>query len=253
MGGGTIIDSHVHLKHGDAGRTEYSPEVIVRTMDSVGIDLSVVFAMSTTTERSIEMASEAVRKFPERLVPYAYALPRYDRTVLEELRYAIEELGFKGIKVHAGECTLAEYVLDPVLELAGELGVPCLVDCLGRIEDSERMAESFPGTKLIIAHMGRYLCRDEELVDKFIGLAERYGNVYLDVSGVVLTGKIREAVERIGSHRVTFGTDGPHEEPDTVGFARRELEKVRSLGLRPEDERNVLGGTIARLLGLSDG
>ena len=143
MGGGTIIDSHVHLKHGDAGRTEYSPEVIVRTMDSVGIDLSVVFAMSTTTERSIEMASEAVRKFPERLVPYAYALPRYDRTVLEELRYAIEGLGFKGIKVHAGECTLAEYVLDPVLELAGELGVPCLVDCLGRIEDSERMAESF--------------------------------------------------------------------------------------------------------------
>ena len=61
------------------------------------------------------------------------------------------------------------------------------------------------------------------------------------------------AVERIGSHRVTFGTDGPHEEPDTVGFARRELEKVRSLGLRPEDERNVMGGTIARLLGLSDG
>ena len=248
-----IIDSHVHLKHGDAERTEYSPEVIVRTMDSAGIDVSVVFAMSTTTERSVEMASEAVRKFPDRLVPYAYALPRYDRQVLEELRRAIEDMGFRGIKVHAGECTLAEYVLDPVLELAGELGVPCLVDFLGRLGDAERIAKDFPGTKLIAAHMGKYLCRDGELLDGFIGLAERYEGIYLDISGVVLTEKIREAVERVGSERLAFGTDGPHEEPDTVGFARRELEKVRSLGLRPEDERNVLGGTIAGLLGLSDG
>jgi len=51
-----IIDSHVHLKHGDAQRTEYSAEAIVRTMDAVGIDQSIVFAMSTTTRRSIEMA-----------------------------------------------------------------------------------------------------------------------------------------------------------------------------------------------------
>ncbi len=38
-----VIDSHVHLKHGDAQGTEYSPEVIMQTMDKVGIDLSVVF------------------------------------------------------------------------------------------------------------------------------------------------------------------------------------------------------------------
>ena len=44
-----IIDSHVHLKHGDAQKTEYSAETIVKTMDAVGIDQSVVFAMSTTT------------------------------------------------------------------------------------------------------------------------------------------------------------------------------------------------------------
>jgi len=245
-----IIDSHVHLKHGDAQRTEYTPEVIVETMDAVGIDRSVVFAMSTTTRRSIEMALEAVEKFPDRLIPYVYALPSYERPVIEELREAIEKLGFKGIKIHVGECTLAEYVIDPVIRLAGELGVPCLIDPAGRIGDIERMASSFPKTPIIVAHMGRYLCRDEGLIDRFIELAERHPSVYLDVSGVVLTHKIAEAVERIGAERVIFGTDGPHEDPDTVGFARKELEKIKSLGLKPEDESMVLGGAIARLLGV---
>ena len=65
-----IIDSHVHLKHGDAERTEYAPDEIVRVMDAVGIDKSVVFAMSTTTARSVEMAEAAVARFPDRLIPY---------------------------------------------------------------------------------------------------------------------------------------------------------------------------------------
>jgi len=57
-----IIDSHVHLKHGDSARTEYAPETIVEVMDAVGIDRSVVFAMSTTTRHSIEMAAEACER-----------------------------------------------------------------------------------------------------------------------------------------------------------------------------------------------
>ena len=48
------VDSHVHLKHGDAAKTEYSAEVIVDVMNRAGIDKSIVFAMSTTTRRSPE-------------------------------------------------------------------------------------------------------------------------------------------------------------------------------------------------------
>lgn len=243
-----IMDSHVHLKHGDAQRTEYSAETIVRTMDAVGIDKSVVFAMSTTTRRSIEMAQKAAQEFPHRLIPYVYALPSYERAVLEELEEAISKLGFRGIKLHVGECTLAGYVTDPVTELAGRYGVPCLIDCAGRVDAVKRMAETFPRTKIIIAHLGRYLCRDEALIDRFIGLAEEYFNLFLDVSGVVIAHKIEEAVDRVGSHRVIFGTDGPHEAPDTTGYARAELGKIRSIGLGLEDKEAILGGTLARLL-----
>ena len=245
-----VIDSHVHLKHGDAQKTEYSAEIIVKTMDAVGIDKSIVFAMSTTTRCSIEMAKEAVGKFPDRLVPYAYALPSYEAVVLDQLDEAISEFGFRGIKIHMGECTLAEYVIDPVIALAGKLGVPCLIDCLGRYDPIERMAEKFVQTKIIVAHLGRYLCREEPLIDRFIGLAEEHNNVLLDTSGVVITSKIREAVDRLGSGRIIFGTDGPHEAPDTIAYARTELDKIRKLNLNPHDEAAVLGGTVADLLGL---
>src|SRR5262249_46821143 len=77
--GKPIIDSHVHLKHGDAKRTEFPAQVIIDIMDKAGIDKSVVFAMCTTTKRSIEMAELAVSRSPNRLIPYAYALPNFER------------------------------------------------------------------------------------------------------------------------------------------------------------------------------
>lgn len=245
-----IIDSHAHLKHGDAARTEYSPEVIIATMDKVGIAKAVVFAMSTTTQRSIETAEAAVKKYPDRLIPYVYALPHYERPVIKEVEEALAGRLFRGIKIHVGECTLADYVVDPVLKVAGTYKVPCLIDCAGRLADAKRMAVAFPETSLIIGHMGRYLSTDRKQIDSFIALAEEHKNVLLDVSGVVVVEKIEEAAGRIGSARLIWGTDGPHENPDTIGFARTELDKVRRLNLSDEDKNNILGRNIARLLRL---
>ena len=68
-----ICDSHCHLKHGNREKTEYSADVIVEVMDEAGIDKTVLFAMSTTSDRAIEMTREAAKAFPDRLIPYAYA------------------------------------------------------------------------------------------------------------------------------------------------------------------------------------
>jgi predicted TIM-barrel fold metal-dependent hydrolase len=246
-----IVDSHVHLKHGDAAKTEYTAGEIVRTMDVVGIDRSVVFAMSTTTRRSIEMALDAVRHYPGRLIPYAYALPSYERPVIQELEHALSDLGFRGIKIHVGECSLEPYVIDSVLALAARYGAPCLIDCSGRDPAIERMAPAHPHCTLIVAHLGKYLSEDEALIDRFIGLAERFPNIVLDLSGVVLTHKISDAVDRVGAGRCVFGTDGPHLAPDTVGYARAALAQIHDLGLSPDDEGAVLGGTIGALLGIA--
>ena len=243
-----VLDSHVHLKHGDAAGTEYAPETIVAAMNAAGIDRSVVFAMSTTTRRSVEMADAAVRAFPGRLIPYVYALPSFERPALAEIDEAISERGFRGIKIHSGECKLAPYIIDPVLEVAAEHGVPCLVDFRGDCAAPERMAAAFPKTTIIVAHLGKYLCEDSELIDRFIHIAEAHDNIILDASGVVLPRKIREAVRRVGSARVVFGTDGPHEQPDAAAFARKELGKILALDLTEAEKADVLGNSIARLL-----
>lgn len=245
-----IIDSHVHLKHGDAERTEYTPEAIIEVMDAAGIERSVVFAMSTTTRRSMEMAAEAAGKFPERLIPYVYALPSYERPVLEELDEALGRMGFRGIKIHIGECRLTDYIIDPVLRLAAKYGVPCLVDFAGDLASAGRIARDFPDTRLIVAHLGKYLGTDVPQMDRFIALAEECPNVWLDCSGVVLSWKIADAARRVGAGRLLFGTDGPHPTPDLATYARLAVAQIRMLGLPLVDEEMILGGSIARLLRL---
>lgn len=245
-----IIDSHVHLKHGDAAGTEYPPETIVQVMDAVGIDRSIVFAMSTDTRRSIEMAAAAAEQFPDRLIPYAYALPHYERAVVEELRWAIVNMGFRGIKIHIGECRLTDYIADPVFRLAGELGVPCLVDFGGDLATAERLAGDFSDTKIIVAHFGRYLCTDPALLLSCVALAERRPNVWIDTSGVVLPWIITEAVSRIGAERIIFGSDGPHIMPDLVTFVSEPIRQIKSLALSAADEAMIFGGAAAQLLGL---
>jgi predicted TIM-barrel fold metal-dependent hydrolase len=245
-----IIDSHVHLKHGDAKRTEFPAQVIIDVMDKAGIDRSVVFAMCTTTKRSIEMAELAAKRYPDRLIPYAYALPHYERPVIKELEAALAGKLFKGIKVHAGECTLPDYIIDPVLKLAGRFDVPCLIDVTGNHAAAQRMAEAFPDNTLIYAHLGRYQARDPKLVDSFIKVAEDHKKVYLDLSGVELVAKIDDAVKRVGAGKLIWGTDGPYENPDLVTFARNELDKVRKLRISQEEKDDILGGNIAKLLKL---
>jgi predicted TIM-barrel fold metal-dependent hydrolase len=219
-------------------------------MDRAGIDKSVVFAMSTTTARSIAMAERAVAQYPDRLIAYAYALPNYERPVIKELEAALAGGLFRGIKIHAGECTLADYVIDPVLTLAGRFGVPCLIDVVGRDAVAKRLAQAFPENTLIFAHMGRYKTNDPKLVDAFIQIAAEHDKVLLDLSGVDLVPKIAEAVRKVGARKLVWGTDGPHPEPDLVTYARSNVEKVTQSPITQKEKDQILGGNIARLLRL---
>jgi len=245
-----IIDAHVHLKHGDAARTEYNAATIVRIMDAVGMDRSVVFAMSTSTQHSIEMAQEAVEQYPERLIPFVYALPHYERPVIKELAAALEA-GFRGIKLHIGECRLTDYIVPPVLRLAAEKDVPCLIDFGGDLATAERLSTDFPHTKIIIAHFGRYLSTDPQLLRAFVALAARLPNVWLDASGLVLPWMITEAARRIGAERILFGTDGPHSMPDLFTYAREALKQIYTLELGEEEKAMILGGAASQLLKLT--
>ena len=246
-----IVDVHAHLKHGDATKTEYSAQDIINVMDAVGIDRSIVLAMSTTTQRSIELAEAAVAQYPKRLIPFLYALPNYERPVLAEIDDALTNSGFRGIKIHAGESRLHPYIVDLVLKLAGEHGVPCLIDATGSATVARRLAQSFPQTTILFAHMGAYMSRDHRMIDGFIQVAHDFDNAYLDLSAVALVFKMEEAVRKIGADKMIWGTDGPHKNPSLNAYARFEMEKVQRLDVPQADKDKILGGNITKMLNLS--
>lgn len=245
-----ICDSHCHLKHGNKEKTEYSPQAIVEIMDEAGIDKTVVFAMCASSSRAIQMAHEARTAYPDRLIPYAYALPHISESALSHVERAVSELGFPGIKIHGGEVRLADYIIDPVFDLAASYNVPCLVDFVGKPDDAKRIAQAFPNTTIIVAHFGQYLSTNRDLIDRFIHLAETHTNIILDTSGVVLSWKITEAINKIGSDRIAFGIDGPHPYPTLADYASTEIAKINALPISDADKQNLFWNTTARLLKL---
>jgi predicted TIM-barrel fold metal-dependent hydrolase len=244
-----VIDAHLHLQDDVYVRDEGTPENLIRLMDKAGIQKSVVFKIWNTTRSSIEAGEEAARKYPDRLIPFAYAVPSYESAVISELEEALSKKGFRGIKIHTGDSRPVNYIIDPVVRLAGNYGVPCLIDFRGDHVAAHRLASSFPRTRLIIAHMGKFLCSEQDLMDRFIAIAEKCSNTFLDISGVIELWKIKDAVRRIGSHRILWGTDGPRAAPDPLSFVRLELNKIEALDLKKEEKEDILGRSIMRLLG----
>ncbi|MGB9607673.1 MAG: amidohydrolase family protein [bacterium] len=242
------IDAHLHLRDDVYVGEEGIPENLVKMMDEVGIDKAVLLRLYVPPRKAMEELEKAREKYPQRFIPFFYALPDFREPVLKLMEEAIRERNFKGIKMHAGICRLEEYIVDPVFELAGELEVPILVDPAGDYANTERLAKAFPETRMIVAHLGFYLCSDGSLIDRFISLAREYPNVFLDISGVLLVDKIEKAIEEVGCDKIIWGTDGPSNQPDPVSFTKREMEKVLRLHLKEEEEMAILGGNIARLL-----
>ncbi len=245
-----IVDSHLHLQDDVYVGPEGTPENIVALMDETGIDRAVVLRIWTSTRSSIEAAAGAAERYPDRLIPYVSAVPNFEEAVLRDVEDAVTRRAFRGIKLHAGECALHGYTVDPVLRLAEAHRVPCLIDFCGDIRAAERIAASFPEVAVIVAHLGGYLCEDETLMDGFIGLAEQHRNLYMDTSGVIRPNMIVDAVRRIGSERVLWGTDGPANDPDPAAFVRKELDKIEALGFSTEQRDNILAGTVLNLLGI---
>jgi len=99
------------------------------------------------------------------------------------------------------------------------------------------IAKSFPIMKFVLISMGGEDWRMATV------LAERTLNLVLEVSGSFSPDKIAFAVERIGSHRIVYGSGLPYVDPSaTIGL-------VEDAGLSDADKRNIFENSARRLLG----
>ena len=102
----------------------------------------------------------------------------------------------------------------------------------------EELAVSFPDVPVVMAHMGH---GNAVYINAAIDIAERRPNVYLETSGMPMHTKIAEAVERVGTERVMYGSDAPFHHPAV------EILRVQVSGLNAGELEDVLHRSGRRL------
>ncbi len=271
-----IIDFHCHM--GDKGEWAVKPEEKIARMDKYGIDVSVILGGAYEEEgvpstafssrianvrRTNDEIGKAL-KFSTRFEAFAMLNPLSpDATSL--LDYCIKDLGMKGIK-------LVPYVLrhpvycEPVFKLidrAQEYRLPVAIHTgFGPAEIWDppasvvALAAEYPEVRFVMLHMGSGV--DVSLspfgISQAIEGACRHDNIYLDTTSMPYPKKVKEAVERVGSERVVFGTDNGGWDREYEGQGGNEMEhemdKIKYADLNKKDYENVMGRSAAILLGM---
>jgi predicted TIM-barrel fold metal-dependent hydrolase len=260
-----VIDAHVHvwpdkiaqraLGTPSPGIQRFGDGTVASATESrraAGSDRSVCLAVADAPQR-LEAANAFVGALdPERFTGFGTIHPgRTPSENLDDLR----RNRLRGVKVHPlfqGFRLDDRRLWDIFAVLEGEF--VCLFHVGPETRGGENelatprmiadIARAFPRLTIIAAHLGGYHVHEEAL-EHTIGLP----GVYLDTSwppSIATVGRdvARAAIERHGPERVVFATDWPMADPAA------EIAAIEALGLTPADTDAVLGGNMARLLGI---
>ena len=217
------IDAHAHIgEFGGWAKLSINAEQLIAQMDEFNIEKTLLCSEPN------EICLDAVEKYPDRFVGMVYPNP-YDGQKAVDLIYDyVQNKGFKGIKANPlKHAYVADAeLMDPIMEAAKDLNIPVFMHC-GHPPYSlpwsiALLAERHPDVKLVMIHMGH---GHGVYIDATLKMAKRYPNLYLEMSGMPMPSKIREAYEEVGADRIMFGTDAPYH-PAAV-----EAMKVMTSGL----------------------
>ncbi|HEX6352814.1 amidohydrolase family protein [Actinophytocola sp.] len=207
------------------------------SIDLLRLSRQLVHGGHVTTDPDNDAVLRACAGSSGRLLPFYFANPHRDpehyrqraaRFVGLELSPAVH-----GVRLDDPRTT----ALTSVAEAAGQ---PVYVVCLARpgcgVTDLVALAERFPRVTFVLGHSG-------------IGNIDYYGvdliapaaNIHLETSGGY-TSVVRAAIDRLGPHRVLFGSEHPLQHPDA------ELAKFRALDLPAADWRQIAWDNAHRLL-----
>lgn len=248
-----IVDAHAHMGPyyafmvGDDG----SPAAMVRWMDRLGIDVSIVsphLAITCDWREGNRQAYAAAEQFPGRIVPFVVINPHLPTAEIEaEIAHWHETAGIVAFKFHASlhKTDTLHPGYTPAYEYANEHSLPILSHSWsgagGPMKVIETLAERYPNIRFINAHSSS----GWNVIDSACELAEKFDCVYLDLTGSLLAyGGLERMVERVGADRILWGTDNPFIDP------RPGLGRMLCAEVSDDDKRKMLGLNAKRLFRL---
>ena len=136
-------------------------------------------------------------------------------------------------------------MLDPIMEGAKEFNIPVFIHS-GHPPYSlpwsiALLAERFPEVKTVMIHMGH---GHGVYIDAALKMARRVPNIYLEMSGMPMSVKIKEAYDTVGNDRIMFGTDMPFHHPSV------EIQKVLTSGADEKEFEDIFYNNAAKLMNL---
>ena len=247
----------------------------VKEMDKHSLKRQVLFTSRLGDEDS---TAAAARVFPNRLTGYIMINPK-EKDAPERARRAFSELGLRGVTLFPAMHLyhVSDQIAYPIYEEAARAEAAVFVhfgilkitimDRLGLHNkfdmrysnpiDLNRVARDFPKLNFIIPHFGCGYFQEALMLG--VGCP----NVHLDTSSsnswikympypLSLKDVFAKAIEALGPKRILFGSDSTH---FPQGWRRDIFDEqstiLRSLGLSKEDRALIMGGNIARILGLN--
>lgn len=234
-------------------------EDVIAAMDEAGVDKAVVFGFSWCDEGICHMGNEytldAMRRYPGRLIGFANVNPVHGLAAVREARRCIE----------AGMCGIGELMpngqgfslddtelLAPLVAFARAANVPIMThtsepvghDYCGKGTVTPRtvyrFVQSFPEVTLICSHWGGGLPFYELMPE----MKRAMRNVYYDTAASTLLydAQIFPLMYPLVGKKILFGSDYSLVHPKKL------IEHIRSSGLSPEGQQDVLGENARRIL-----
>lgn len=243
---------------GSANMTEVPPvQATLKMMDMAGVSRGLLSAWSSPSGPLISNQEVAsfVKTSPSRLFGVAavnLAQPCLD--AVQELRSAVQDLGFVGLRLLPWlwelPCNHRKYY--PLFAECVNLKIPfCLqVGHTGPLMPSEYgrpipyvddIAREFPDLVVVAGHIGY------PWTNEMISLATKFDNVYIDTSAYTCQRYPQELVSFMrghGRHKVMFGSNYPMISPLKC------LEHLDTLGLDQEARQLFLSGNAQRVFRL---
>jgi predicted TIM-barrel fold metal-dependent hydrolase len=222
---------------------------LVASMDSSGIDKSVVCSIATKPAQYAPIMEWSMAVRSDRIIPLPSVHPA-DPEYASKIRI-IKTEGFKGIKLHPYYqdfvidedrlLSMYEVVCRENLIVVMHTGYDIAFPRIRRADPAgiAKVCEKFPELKLVTTHLGAW----EQWPEVESGLAGK--PIYMEISfsmEYIDSDPVRDILMKHPKDYILFGTDSPWTDQ------AKTLSAYRKLGLGDEKDEAVLGGNAQRLL-----